>query len=305
MLHWMVEPFQADVIMRALVAGVIAACLCSLVGCWVLLRRNVFLGEAMTHGMLPGVATAALLGVSLMVGGLVAALVMAVGVAAIGRSSRLSSDTSIGLLLVGMLALGVIIVSRSQSFAVDLTSFLFGDVFAVGSADLALLGAALLLTLVATVIGHRAFVAVTFDPRKAATLGLRPHWAIPALTVLMAVAMVASFHVVGTLLVLGLLVAPPAAALAWVKSIPKVMVGSAIIGSVSVYLGLLISWHAGTAGGATIAGVAVLLFFASTAMALLRNRWKPAAVVAASAMVAVGCSSSPAPPAPTPRASLA
>ena len=298
MLHWMVEPFQADVIMRALVAGVIAACLCSLVGCWVLLRRNVFLGEAMTHGMLPGVATAALLGVSLMVGGLVAALVMAVGVAAIGRSSRLSSDTSIGLLLVGMLALGVIIVSRSQSFAVDLTSFLFGDVFAVGSADLALLGAALLLTLVATVIGHRAFVAVTFDPRKAATLGLRPHWAIPALTVLMAVAMVASFHVVGTLLVLGLLVAPPAAALAWVKSIPKVMVGSAVIGSVSVYLGLLISWHAGTAGGATIAGVAVLLFFASTAMALLRNRWKPAAVVAASAMVAVGCSSSPAPPAP-------
>lgn len=298
MLNWMVEPFQADVIMRALVAGVIAACLCSLVGCWVLLRRNVFLGEAMTHGMLPGVAIAALLGISLMAGGLVAALVMAVGVAAIGKSSKLSSDTSIGLLLVGMLALGVIIVSRSQSFAVDLTGFLFGDVFAVGYSDIAVLAAALLITLVATVIGHRAFVAVTFDARKATTLGLRPQLAIPALTVLMAVAMVASFHVVGTLLVLGLLVAPPAAALAWVKSIPKVMILSALIGSTSVYLGLLISWYAGTAGGATIAGVAVLMFFASTALALLRNRWKPVAVLAATAVVAVGCSSTEAPPAP-------
>lgn len=302
MAHWLTEPFHADVILRALLAGVIAACLCSLVGCWVLLRRNVFLGEAMTHGMLPGVAIAALLGISLMVGGLVAALIMAVGVAAIGRSSKLSSDTSIGLLLVGMLALGVIIVSRSQSFAVDLTGFLFGDVFAVRTADLVVLAVALALTLVATVVGHRAFVAVTFDPRKAATLGLRPQLAIPVLTVLMAVAMVASFHVVGTLLVLGLLVAPPAAALAWAKSIPRIMALSAVIGSVSVYLGLLVSWHAGTAGGATIAAVAVLLFFASAALAPLRNRWRQLSAVAASAVVAVGCSTGgeqPAAPATT------
>ncbi|WP_422744366.1 zinc ABC transporter permease AztB [Mycobacterium sp. WMMD1722] len=298
MTPWLLAPFDADVVSRALIAGIIAACLCSLVGCWVLLRRNVFLGEAMTHGMLPGVAVAALLGVSLMAGGLVAALVMAVGVAAIGRSSKLSSDTSIGLLLVGMLALGVIIVSRSQSFAVDLTGFLFGDVFAVRTSDLAVLTGALLLTLIATVVGHRAFVAVTFDPRKAATLGLRPQLAIPALTVLMAVAMVASFHVVGTLLVLGLLVAPPAAALMWARSIPKIMMLSAAIGSVSVYLGLLISWHAGTAGGATIAAVAVGLFFVSTAASLTRNNWKRVSMTAATAVVAAGCAQGGAPPQP-------
>lgn len=289
MVHWLSDPFEADMVLRALVAGVIAACLCSLVGCWVLLRRSVFLGEAMTHGMLPGVAIAALLNVSLMVGGLVAALAMAVGVAAIAKSSKLSSDSSIGLLLVGMLALGVIIVSRSQSFAVDLTGFLFGDVFAVRTTELAVLGAALLITLVAVVVGHRAFVAVTFDPRKAATLGLRPRLAVPALTALMAVAMVASFHVVGTLLVLGLLVAPPAAALAWAASIPRVMFLSAVIGSLAVYFGLLISWYAGTAGGATIAGVAVLLFFVSTVLSALRTRWKPAAAIAVAACAVAGC----------------
>jgi len=301
MTSWFIDPFQADMVLRALLAGIVAACLCSLVGCWVLLRRSVFLGEAMTHGMLPGVAVAALLGVSLLAGGLVAALIMAFGVAAIGRSAKLPSDAGIGLLLVGMLALGVIVVSRSQSFAVDLTGFLFGDVFAVRTTDLVVLGIALLLTLGAVLVGHRAFVAVTFDPRKAATLGLRPQLAIPALTVLMAVAMVASFHVVGTLLVLGLLVAPPAAALAWAKSIPRVMMLSAVIGSLAVYLGLLVSWHAGTAGGATIAGVAVLLFFISTLLAQLRVRWTKVAAVAAVTCAVAGCAadSTPSPPSAT------
>lgn len=299
MVHWLVEPFQAAVVERALAAGVIAACLCALVGCWVLLRGSVFLGEAMTHGMLPGVALAALVGVSLMIGGLVAALIMAVGVAAIGRSSKLSSDTAIGLLLVGMLALGVIVVSHSQSFAVDLTAFLFGDVLAVRTTDLMVLGAALLLTVGAVIVGHRAFVAVTFDPRKAATLGLRPQLAIPALTVLMAVAMVASFHVVGTLLVLGLLVAPAATALTWSRSIPHVMGLAALIGSAAVYVGLIISWHAGTAGGATIAGVAVLLFFLSTFISVLRRRWKQVSVAASAVCLVAGCASGGAPPPPS------
>lgn len=292
-LDWWTAPFEAEVVTRALVAGVVAACLCALVGCWIVLRGSVFLGEAMTHGMLPGVAVAALLGVSLMVGGMIAALAMAVGIAAIGRSSKLSSDTSIGLLLVGMLALGVIIVSRSQGFAVDLTGFLFGDVFAVRAADLVVLAGALAVTAAAAALGHRAFVAVTFDPRKATTLGLRPQLAISALTVLMAVAMVASFHVVGTLLVLGLLVAPPATALAWARSIPTVMVLAAMIGSAAVYLGLLLSWHAGTAGGATIAGVAVLIFFVSTLVRQLANATmlKRTAVAALSLGVAVGCAS--------------
>ncbi|MCK0176867.1 zinc ABC transporter permease AztB [Mycolicibacterium sp. F2034L] len=295
-MHWVIAPFAADVVARALLAGVIAACLCAMVGCWIVLRRNVFLGEAMTHGMLPGVAVAALLGAGLMVGGLVAALVMAVGVAVIGRSARVASDTGIGLLLVGMLALGVTVVSRSQSFAVDLTAFLFGDVFAVRAGDLLVLAVALVSTFAAVVVGHRAFVAMTFDARKAVTLGLRPQLAAGALTVLMAVAMVASFHVVGTLLVLGLLVAPPATALVWVRSIPRAMVLAAVIGSASVYLGLLISWYAGTAGGATIAGVAVLMFFVSTALSLLRARWKPVLAAVAGVLLVTGCAGSPTPP---------
>ncbi len=145
-------------------------------------------------------------------------------------------------------------------------------------------------------------MAVTFDPRKASTLGLRPQLAIPALTALIAVAMVASFHVVGTLLVLGLLIAPPATALTWARSIPRVMALSAVIGSFAVYLGLVISCHAVTAGGATIAVVAVLIFFLSTLLSLLRTKWRRVLIVAPFAASVAGCArcGPPVPSATTP-----
>jgi len=271
-LGWLGEPFGSEIVQRALLAGLIVACVCAVVGTWVVLRGAAFLGDAMSHGVLPGVAVASLLGGNLFVGAMIAALAMAYGVSAISWSSRLSADTSIGLLLVGMLAVGVIVVSHSQSYAVDLTGFLFGDVLAVRHSDIAVLVGAMLLAAAVAFVGRRAFIAATFDTRKAATLGLRPELAGAALTVLIAVAIVASFRVVGTLLVFGLLIAPPATALTWANTIPKIMAIAAIVGASSVAVGLPVSWHAGTAGGATIAAVAVAIFFCSLAAAAIRRR---------------------------------
>lgn len=198
--------------------------------------------------------------------------VMTAGVTALGRTPRLSQDTGIGLLFVGMLSLGVIIVSRSQSFAVDLTGFLFGDVLAVRQQDLLVLAAALLAALAVSVLGHRAFLALAFDARKAHTLGLRPRLAHAVLLGLLGLAIVASFHIVGTLLVLGLLIAPPAAALPWARSVRGVMALAALLGSAATFGGLLLSWHLSTAAGATIAALAVSLFFLSHVLSGLRDR---------------------------------
>jgi hypothetical protein len=171
-----------------------------------------------------------------------------------------------------MLSLGVIIVSRSQSFAVDLTGFLFGDVLAVREQDLLLLGGALLLALAVSVLGHRAFLALAFDARKAQTLGLRPRPAHAVLLGLLALAIVASFHIVGTLLVLGLLIAPPAAALPWARSVRGVMALAALLGIIATFGGLLLSWHLSTAAGAPISALAVSLFFLSHLASGLRHR---------------------------------
>ncbi|WP_024804916.1 zinc ABC transporter permease AztB [Nocardia sp. BMG51109] len=293
-------PFEVSFVQRALWGGLLVSCVCALAGTWVVVRGMAFLGDAMAHGMLPGVAVASLLGGNLLVGAACSAAVMALGVTALQRNPRFTADTGIGLVFVGMLAAGVIIVSRSQSFAVDVTGFLFGDVLAIRDRDLGCLGAALAVAAVVTVLGHRAFVALAFDPRKAHTLGLRPRWAQAALLGLLTLAIVASFHVAGTLLVFGLLIAPPAAAIHWADRIPVIMLLAALFGSFATVTGLFVSWHAGTAAGATIVAVAVATFFASVAAAWLRDRLrssgsgKRAAALAAAALAVLpvaGCGS--------------
>ncbi|MFD9293286.1 zinc ABC transporter permease AztB [Streptomyces sp. NPDC060030] len=271
-MEWLTAPFEVTFVQRALWGGVLVSAICALAGTWVVLLGMAFLGDAMSHGLLPGVALAALFGGNLLVGAVASAAVMTAGVTALGRTPKLSQDTGIGLLFVGMLSLGVIIVSRSQSFAVDLTGFLFGDVLAVREQDLFLLGTALLVASAVSVLGHRAFLALTFDPRKARTLGLRPRLAHAVLLALLGLAIVASFHIVGTLLVLGLLIAPPAAALPWAHSVRGVMALAALVGATATFGGLLLSWHLSTAAGATVAGLAVSLFFLSHLASGLRHR---------------------------------
>ncbi|GAA1716360.1 zinc ABC transporter permease AztB [Kribbella yunnanensis] len=273
-MEWLTAPFEVSFVQRALWGGILVSLICALAGTWVVLRGMAFLGDAMAHGMLPGVALASLLGGNLLIGAALSATAMALGVTAAARTARLSQDTGIGLLFVGMLSLGVIIVSRSQSFAVDLTGFLFGDVLAVQNSHLTQLAVALGLALVVSVVGHRAFVALAFDERKAQTLGLHPRLAQIALLGLLTLAIVASFHVVGTLLVFGLLIAPPAAALPWARRIPLIMIGAAGFGISATFLGLLLSWHLATAAGATIAAVAVLQFLLSTVAAGIRHRFE-------------------------------
>ena len=265
-MAWLTDPLAVSFMQRALLGGSLAAVICAVVGTWVVVRGLAFLGEAVAHGMLPGVAAAALAGWPLVLGAAVSAGLMSVGVGVVARRARLSHDTATGLLFVGMLSLGVVIVSRSRSFATDVTAILFGDVLAIRTAELTLLTVALVLILAAAVVLHRAFVALAFDARTAATLGLRPRLAHALMVLLVTAAVVASFQALGTLLVVALLLAPAAAARQWTHRVPPTMALGAAFGIAAVLAGLLVSWHAGTAGGASIAGCAVALVAVSVAV---------------------------------------
>ncbi|AYJ50478.1 zinc ABC transporter permease AztB [Rhodococcus sp. P1Y] len=271
-MDWLLDPFAVSFVQRALWAGMLVSILCALVGTWVVLRGMAFLSDAVSHGMLPGVAIAYLMSANLLIGAAVSAVVMIGGVAWVSRNSKLSEDTGIGLLFVGMLALGVVIVSRARSFAVDLTSFLFGDVLSATSADLVFLSIAAIVALVVSVVMYRPFVALVFDERKAQTFGFRPRLAHIVLLALVVLAVVASFRIVGTLLVFGLLVAPSATAFLFGRSIVPSMVIAILFGWSATFVGLLVSWHANTAAGATIAGLAVLQFFLIAGVKSARGR---------------------------------
>jgi len=239
----------------------VAAVALALVGTWVVIRGMSFLGDALVHGVVPGIALAVLFDFNVLLGAAGAAVVMLAGINLVHRQTTFSEDTGIGLLFVGMLGLGVILISRTDSYTGSLTEILFGDALGVTTGDIWLLSGLLVVTLLATVLLFRAFLALAFNEQKAQLLGLRPRFAHAALLGLVTLAIVGSFQTVGTLLVFGLLVGPPATAALIVRRVPVMMAAAASIGVVSVLIGLMISFHANTSGSATIAVTPIVLFF--------------------------------------------
>lgn len=273
----LVEPFRYEFMLRALAAGCLAATASAVIGTWVVLRGMSFLSDALAHGVLPGIALAFVWGLDPTLGAAAAAVVMVVGVDQVSRRTRLGEDTSIGLLFVGMLALGVVLISRTTSYAGDLTSFLFGNLLGVTSDDLVVQAVIVVVVVGASVAFHRAFLVLSFNRDKAALLGLRPGLANIVMLALIALAVVASYQAVGTLLVSALLIAPPATATLVTRRLPATMAVAVALGVGAVVVGLEISYHADTAAGATAAVVAVAAFFVvaavdATRRALVRRR---------------------------------
>lgn len=262
----MIEPFELAFQQRALLGGGLAAIALALVGTWVVIRGMSFLGDALVHGVIPGIALAILFGFNPMIGAALAAVVMLAGINLVHRQTEFPEDTGIGLLFVGMLGLGVILISRTPSFSGDLTAILFGDVLGVTGSDLVLLGLVAGATVVASTVMYRPFLVLSFNEQKARLLGQRPRLAHVVLLGLIAVVIIGSFQTVGTMLVFGLLVGPAATAALLVRRVPSIMLLAALIGVLSVVVGLIVSYHADTSGSATMAVMPIVLFFAVLAV---------------------------------------
>ena len=259
---WWIDPFVANGFMRnALWAGLLAMLATSIMGTWVVLRGVSFLGDALAHGVLPGVVIAFLLGLETTLGAFIAAAVMVGGISFIRAHASLPEDTSIGVLFVGFLSLAVVIISGfSGSHVGDLNRFLFGSITGVDTDDLRRQAVAAAISIIGVVVFYRAFLVMTFDETQARILGLRPRLAHGALLVLLAISIVASFETVGSLLVLGFLIAPPATACLLVRRVPRIMMVAAFTGGVAVVVGLLVSYHYGTAASASMTLTAVIIF---------------------------------------------
>jgi ABC-type Mn2+/Zn2+ transport system permease subunit len=269
-MDWLVDPFQAEFVRNGALAAAAVGALCGVVGCFVIVRGMALMADSLAHGVLPGIAVAFLLTageagedpnqVAISLGALAAGLLTALATSGILRRSRLREETATAVVFVLMLALGVVVISRVEGYSVDLNSFLFGDVLGVSGSEvvssvvMALVGVALVAAL------YRPLLLFSFDRQRAAALGLRVDLLHLLLLVLISLAVVIGFRVVGSLLVLGLLIAPPAAAALLTRRLPAMMATSAAIAAASAPLGLLASWHLDIAAGASIVLVAVAAF---------------------------------------------
>jgi len=271
-VEWFTEPFELAFQQRAMVGGALAAVSSSVIGTWVVIRGMSFLGDALIHGVIPGIALALLLEFNVFVGAAIAAAVMIGGINLVHRQTVFSDDTGIGLLFVGMLGLGVIFISRTASYQGGIAAILFGDTLGVKFNDIQVLALVAFLVILASLLLYRPFLVLSFNETKASLLGLRPSITNAALLALVTLTIVGSYQTVGTMLAFGLMVGPPATAALLVRRVPAMMVTSVIIGVTSVAAGLIISYHADTSGSATMAVVPVILFFIVMALTSLRQK---------------------------------
>ena len=273
-MNYLVDPFANNEFMRlALFGGILVACTCAIAGTFVVLRGLAFVGDALAHGVLPGIATAMLLGFSGILGAAIGAAVMMGGVSIVTRKFRLSGDTAIGLLFVGMLSLGVVITSRSTSFVGDLTRILFGELLGITTTDLAWQFAALVIVGAIAFVSRRPFLLLSVDDGLTRTSGFSARLFHNVMLTMVAITVIASFQTVGTLLVLGMLIAPAATGSLFARRIESMMLIAALVGSLSTYIGLLISYHYDLAAGASIVLTAVVIFaIAATANEIRKSR---------------------------------
>lgn len=260
LVNELLTPLSYGFIQRGLLAAVMVGVLCSVIGCYIVLRSMAFLGDAMAHAVLPGVAAAYLLGRNLTLGALAAALVVALGVGLFSRRGMVKEDTAIGVLFAAALSLGIALISSFRTYAVDLSHILFGNVLGVSNFDLVLTAVLSTIVLIAILVFYRQFLVISFDPVLAATLRMRVGLFNNLLLVLLAVTIVISMQTVGVGLVAAMLVTPAATAYLLVRRLPSMMLLSALIGAGSSLVGLFASYYLNVASGAAIVLTTTIVF---------------------------------------------
>ncbi len=260
MLEWMIAPLSYGFMQRGLLASLMVGVLCAVVGCYVVLRSMAFLGDALAHAILPGVAVAYLVKGNLTIGALVAAIIVALAIGFFSRQGAIKEDTAIGILFAAALALGVAMISTIKTYAVDLTHILFGNVLGVSTGDLATIAVLALVTLAIIVLLYKEFLVVSFDPILASTLRLPVEGLRNLMLILLALTIVVSLQTVGVGLVAAMLVTPAAAASLLTRRLPVMMFVAALIGAFSSVAGLYLSFYVKIASGAAVVLTATAIF---------------------------------------------
>lgn len=250
-LDWLLEPLQYDFMVRALSVSLVAAVVCGLMSCWLVLIGWSLMGDAVSHSVLPGVVLAYLLGAPFAVGALVFGLAAVAAIGVIRSTSRVKEDAAIGVVFTTLFALGIVLISVIPS-QTDLTHILFGNLLGVGVDDLVqvlVLGAA---TVAVLLLKRRDLTLFAFDPAHAAAIGLRPRLLSALLLGCLAVTVVVALQAVGVILVVALVIIPGATAYLLTDRFGHMLVLAPLVAAVSAVVGLYLSYYLDTSSGGMV-----------------------------------------------------
>ena len=258
---------------RAILVTCVAACVCAVVGCHVVLRGMSFIGDAVAHSVFPGLAIAFVCSGSLVLGGTLAGVGTAVLVALLSQNRRLKEDSIIGVLFVGAFGLGLVIISWAPGYAGSLQDFLFGSLTGIPASEVpfVLIASAVIVGVFA--FFHKEVVAVSLDRESARVAGL-PVMALDLLVYIsVAGAVVISVQIIGNILVLALLITPAASARLLTNSLGAMIRTALVIGVLSSLCGIYLSWSLDLPAGASIVCVVTLVFIAAWVYRSCRARF--------------------------------
>lgn len=249
-----------DFFTRALIAGAGVACVAGPLGCFIVWRKMAYFGATLSHSALLGIALALLVNVEPIIGVIVQSIIVVPLLVLLERRSQLSSDAHLGILAHGTLAIGLVIFGFMTWIRVDLMGYLFGDILAVTKQDIIVVyaGGAVVLAILAWI--WRPLLAATVSPDLAAAEGMSPERTNIVFMFLVAGLIAIGMKIVGVLLILSLLIIPPAAARALSRSPEQMAIGAALVGILASVLGLFASRFWDTPSGPSIVVAALILF---------------------------------------------
>lgn len=261
MTDFLLVPWQHGFMQHAFIAIVMVGTICGITGVFVTLRGMAFLGDALSHAIFPGVVIAFITGGNFLIGALIAALIVSLGIGAVSQNGRINNDTAIGVFFVGAFALGVALLSLQKSYVRDLNAFLLGSILGVSTHDLRLIAIVGALVLGIIVWFRRELTMVSFDRTFAQASGLNLWFYDQLFLIVLAFTIVISLQTVGNILVLAMLVTPAATARLLTERMMPMLALSAILGAASGIAGLYLSYYKGVPSGSGVVLVATVVFF--------------------------------------------
>ena len=264
-----IDPFGYGFMLRALYVSMLVGIVCPILGAFVVTRGLAFMGDAMSHAVLPGLVVAFMLGVSPFLAAVPAGMGVAFLIGIIARRTGVSQDTSIGILFAGLFALGLALLATAKGVSVDLEDLLLGQVLAVSGTDVYITAGLVAVVLVVLYALNKELVFTSFDPVGASVAGLHTARLDYLLLVLLALVIVIALQAVGIVLVMAMLVTPAATASLLARSFIRLMVIGAVLGALAAVAGLYISFYADLPSGPSMTLVATAEF---VVVAALRKR---------------------------------
>lgn len=270
-LNWLIEPFRYSFMQKAALAGVLVAVTCASLGVYVVLRRMAFIGDALSHTVLPGLVVAYLNQWNLTIGAVIAAMVTALGIGWLSKRREIREDTAIGILFTGMFALGILLISTVRSYR-DFTHMLFGYILGVTDDQLVLIAVITVIVIVTLIVFHKELELTSVDPTYAEVIGLSASLMRYILLGLMALAVVAAIQAVGVVLTSALLVVPAAAASLLTNRLVRMMLLAVGVAIASTFIGLFLSYRFDVASGAAIVLTSIVFFLLAWLVRTVRER---------------------------------